>query len=114
MSLDRILETLEEFGLSRIEAEVYVYLSKRGPQAIVDITSATKLSKSQLFTILEKLKKKGFIYISSQGPVMFFALAFEKIIDTMITIKDEEAKSLKKTQEELLLNWRILTRTEKV
>ena len=31
MSLERIIETLVSLGLSRTEAEIYVYLANKGP-----------------------------------------------------------------------------------
>ena len=42
LSLERVIKALIGLGLSRVEAEVYVYLAKKGPQTLVDLTRDLK------------------------------------------------------------------------
>jgi len=37
MSLDRVIKVLVELGPKTSDAEIYVYLTKKGPQTIVDL-----------------------------------------------------------------------------
>jgi sugar-specific transcriptional regulator TrmB len=108
-----VLKILESFGLARPDAEVYVYLAKKGPKAGKEIANALKLSKTQLSPILERLQKRRFISTNAERPALFSALAFEQILDVMITFKDEEAQTLKETRKELLSCWRAITRNKK-
>lgn len=113
MSLERVIKILESFGLARPDAEVYVYLAKKGPKARKEIANALKLSRTQLSAILERLRKRRFVSTNPERPALFSALAFEQILDVMINFKDEEAQTLKETRKELLSRWRAITRNKK-
>ena len=113
MSLERVLKTLESFGFSKVGAEVYVYLAKRGPKEGKDLAIAMKLPKNQLYHILATLQKKGFVYTNTESPALFSALAFERLLDMMIELKDEEAQVTRDRRKELLSSWRAITRNKK-
>ena len=110
MSLERVLKTLESFGLTRKDAKAYIYLAKKGPKEAKDLAIALKLTHPQLNSILANLQKKGFICTSAQRQDLFSALAFELILDMMIEIKDEEAEVVRRTREELLRSWGTITK----
>jgi sugar-specific transcriptional regulator TrmB len=107
-----VLKTLEGFGLKRIDAEVYVYLAKRGPQIGRDIASALKIAKQQLHPILKTLQDKGVVTVSPEHPALFSAVAFEKALDLLLEANMEQAKAIKETKEELLSSWRDMTKRE--
>jgi sugar-specific transcriptional regulator TrmB len=113
LSLERVLRTLEGFGLKRLDAEVYVYLAKKGPQKGKDLASTMKLPKNQLYSILKSLQNKGFVNANIERPALFSAVAFEQIIDMIINVKDEEARAIRETRKELLSSWRAITRDKK-
>lgn len=105
-----MLKILESFGLARSGAEVYIYLAKKGPKTGKEIASKTRLSEAEIWSTLKSLQKKGFVSASAEHPVLFFALSFEQVVDMMITLKDEEAQTIKETRKELLSSWRDITR----
>ena len=37
LSLERIIDALTQIGLTRMQAEIYVYLAKKGPKTIENI-----------------------------------------------------------------------------
>jgi sugar-specific transcriptional regulator TrmB len=113
LSLERVLKILENFGLARSDAEVYVYLAKKGSRTGKEVANAMKLPKAQIYRILESLQKRGFISTEAERPAFFSALAFEQILDMIITLKDEEAQAIKETRGELLSSWRTFTRNKK-
>lgn len=112
MSLERVLKTLQGFGLSRMDAEVYVYLAKKGPQKGTDIADALKIRKQQLYPILKTLQAKGVVTVSPEHPALFSAVAFEKALDLLLEANMEQAKAIKETKEELLSSWRDMTKRE--
>ena len=105
LSLERIIKTLEGFGLKRIEAEVYIYLAKRGPQEGMDLANALKIRKQQLYHILKNLQTKGAVTVRLDDPAVFSAKAFEKILDLLIEANIEQARAIEETKEELLSSW---------
>ena len=106
MSLERVLKTLEGLGLSRTDAEVYVYLAKKGPKNGRELADALQVTKQQLYPSLKNLRSKGVVTVSLERPALFSAVAFEKVVDLLIAIKVEQAKAIQETKKELLASWR--------
>jgi sugar-specific transcriptional regulator TrmB len=101
LSLERIIKIFESFGFKRIEAEVYVYLAKKGPQKAKDLAGALKIRKQQLYSILNKLQAKGVVIATHKQTTVFSALDFEKTLDQLVKDNVEKAKAIKKILEEL-------------
>ena len=99
MSLERIIKTLESFGFKRKEAEVYVYLGKKGPQEVNDLAEALKIRKRQLKFILKNLQGRGVVTASYERATMYAALDFEKTLDLLEKENIQETKVLRKTLE---------------
>jgi sugar-specific transcriptional regulator TrmB len=112
LSLERIIKTLEGFGLKRADAEVYIYLAKRGPQKREDIANALKTSKKQLYLALITLQNKGLVTGSPEHPALFLALAFEEALELIVKVNIEQARVIKETKEELLSSWRRMTKQD--
>jgi sugar-specific transcriptional regulator TrmB len=108
LSLERVLKTLEGFGLSRTDAEVYVYLAKKGSKKGRELANALQITKQQLYPALTNLKNKGIVTVSRERPALFSAIAFEKVLELLITIKMDQAKAIKETKKELLNSWRSI------
>jgi sugar-specific transcriptional regulator TrmB len=107
-----VLRTLESFGLKRVDAEVYVYLAKKGSQKGIDLANALKIRKQQLHSILKNLQAKGVVTASTERPALFSAVAFEKALDLLLEADMEQAKAINETKEELLSSWRDMTKRE--
>jgi len=110
LSLERTLKRLESFGLSRMDAEVYVYLAKKGPQKGKDLAIALKLSRNQLLSTLKSLQNEGLINAKIGCPALYSALEFEQILNIIIDIKDEEAQAIRKNRNQLISSWGAITR----
>jgi len=109
LSLERIIKTLEGFGLKRIDAEVYVYLAKKGPLKAGEVATALKLSKQKLYPILKNLQNRGMVTVNLQCPSLFIAVAFEKVLNMLVKADLEQAQAIKETNKELLSSWRSMT-----
>ena len=96
-----MLRTLESFGLKRVDAEVYIYLAKKGPQKAKDLADALKIRKRQLYPILNKLQAKGVVIAIHKQTTVFSALDFEKTLDQLVKQNAEQEKAIKKILEEL-------------
>jgi sugar-specific transcriptional regulator TrmB len=101
LSLERIIKILESFDIKRKEAEVYVYLAKKGPQNAKDLADALKIHKRQLYSILKKLQFKGVVSATHKQITIFSALDFEKTLDQLVKDNVEQAKTIKKILEQL-------------
>jgi sugar-specific transcriptional regulator TrmB len=108
MSREWVLKALVDLGLSQVEAEVYFFLAQACPAKGKDIASTLKLHKHQLYRILKSLQCKGCIKATLERPAQFFAVPLEKVLDQSMKEKNEQAKALQASREELLSNWRSM------
>jgi sugar-specific transcriptional regulator TrmB len=112
MSLERVLRILENFGLARTDAEVYVYLAKRGPKNEKDLANALKLAQQQLYSSLKNLQNKGIITATVEKSALFSAVAFERVLELLVKANIEQAQSIKETKEDILASWRSMAKRD--
>ncbi len=110
MSLKRVIQALVGLGLSRVDAEVYVHLAKRGPLEIISLATALRFSKKKLIDSLRQLQSIGIVIRSLDGNRLFCALPFEQTIELLIEIKTEQAQIMQESKEELLSSWRKMNK----
>ena len=106
MSLARVIQALVVLGLSRVDAEEYVHLAKRGPVEIVNLATAMRLSEKKLANSLNTLQSKGIVTRSFEDKTKFSALPFEQAIELLIKIKTEQTQIMQETKEGMFSSWR--------
>ena len=93
---------LEKLGLTKGEIKVYLALNKLGEATVGPIGKESKVSKSKIYDILDKLIEKGLAgYITKNGVKYFIANDPHMILD-YISKKEEELSSTKKEVEEVI------------
>jgi sugar-specific transcriptional regulator TrmB len=102
MSLERVIKALISLGLSRLEAEVYVYTTKKGQQTVEDLNKSLNYSKNQINTTLKNLTIKRLV---TKSDTVFSGLPFEEALELLIEKKKEQAKSIEDNKKELLVSW---------
>jgi sugar-specific transcriptional regulator TrmB len=108
LSQEKVLKTLGDLGLTKIDSKIYIYLAKRGPQKGNAISKALKIQKYQLYRSLKKLQSKAIVSATLEHPARFSAVSFEKVIDLFIRAKLEEAQSIQHEKSELLSSWQAI------
>jgi len=106
LSLERIFKTLVEMGLSETDSQVYILVSFKGPLFARKITEDLKITKQQLYLILEKLQNKKIIDISDSRPSIISAVPFEVILKRLIDSKIDEAKEVQEKKQKLISHWK--------
>src|SRR4030042_3753227 len=112
LSQEKVLKTLESLGRAQLDARVYVFLAKRGPQKAKDIAKSLKMPKQTLYFIIKHLQKRGIITSTLEHPARFNAVPFEKVLDLFIKSKMEEAHRIQQSRDELLSDWQSITIAE--
>ena len=105
MSQEKVLKTLQSLGLSQFDAQVYLFLGKRGPQKGIDIAKALKMQKQHLYLILKNLQSKAIVSATIERPARFSAVPFEKVLDMYVKSKMDEAQRIKDGKTEILSDW---------
>ena len=102
MSMERVISALTSFGLSRSEAEVYIYTANRGPQKAEDLAESLNFCKSTVYSCLKNLKKKQLV---SKDHATYSALPFEEALDLLIAREKKQANHLQERKKRLLERW---------
>ena len=109
MSKERTINALKGLGLSTIDTQVYVLLAKDGPHKIKEIASALNLHERKIHRSLKDLQSISIVKASIEYPLEFMAVPFEEVINLIIEVKKEQAKTLRESKKELLSSWRSIT-----
>jgi sugar-specific transcriptional regulator TrmB len=112
VSQEKVLDALEGLGLEKLDAQVYIFLGKRGPQKGKEIIKALKMSRQHLYQILKTLQNRGLVTATLEHPARFSALPFEKALDLFIKAKMEEAQRLQLGKVEILSHWNEISVAE--
>jgi sugar-specific transcriptional regulator TrmB len=112
LSQEKVLRTLESLGFAKPDAQVYIFLGKKGPQKGKDIAIALRMPKQQLYTIIKNLEGKGIVNSTLERPARFSAVAFEKVLDLFVKAKMEEAQRIEGNKNEILSDWQSIAISE--
>ena len=103
MSLERVIETLVRLGLSRSEAEVYVYLANKGPHKAVSIAHVLRANKSTAYDNLKKLQTKNLV---TKNNAIYSALPFEQALELLIKREKKQANHFQESTKKLVATWK--------
>ena len=93
---------LERLGMSKGEIGVYLALSKLGESTVTPIVYESKVSKSKIYDILERLIDKGLVGYVAKNNVKHFVANDPHMILDYVEGKEEELLDTKKRVVELL------------
>lgn len=100
-----MLALLQDLGLSRDEAEVYVYLAKKGPQTINTLKESLKKNKVEIIKALKGLEGKQITTRKSKRSTFFLVVPFEKLLTNYAKIKFSQVKSIEEKRLSMLIDW---------
>jgi sugar-specific transcriptional regulator TrmB len=112
LSEETIRNALKNVGLTEKEAQVYIFLARHGVLKGGEVAKKTRINKSEAYRILKSLRTKGLVESTLESPVRFTAVSFEKVLDSSIKAKQNEAAQIEKTKKEILDHWKNTNRVE--
>lgn len=111
LELSTVADNLLEYGLSRKEAEVYVYVASCGPCKASDVVGALSMPRTEVYRVLSDLQHIGMLEATLQRPARFVAIPVGKALETLIEIQRRKTNVLEKRKSELLEKWKALNVT---
>ena len=108
LSQEKVLKTLRDLGLTRLDSKIYIYLAKKGSKKGIEISKALKVQKQQIYSSLKKLQKKAIVSATLEHPARFSAVPFERVLDLFIRAKLEEAQNIQTEKKKLLSSWQTI------
>ncbi len=76
--------SLEEFGLSKYEAQAYVALISKGTISASELSYYSEIPRTKVYPTLLKLENKKLVIISKSKPIMCTAISPEDAFDDVI------------------------------
>lgn len=108
MSIKRAIETLKSLGLTETEAQIYVFLAKKGPHNENDLTFSLNIPTRQLCVSLDGLVAKNLVFTIDERSVKYFAFDLESVLAKFLKASKEQAKSLQTNRNLFLSTWRSM------
>ena len=93
--MENVINNLQEFGLRRIEAQVYVFLLKNGSKTVNELVQALNVSKSQIYYLLRHLHQQKFVKANTKRPTTFSATDIQTILNLVVDSKIQQAEKMK-------------------
>jgi sugar-specific transcriptional regulator TrmB/CBS domain-containing protein len=108
LSEEGVMKVLRDLGLSRREAEVYIFLSRRGPQGANSVSTMLKIERVQTYRALKSLQEKGIAEATLETPTRFSAVPFDGLLTSLITTRKSRISELEAQKEALVDYWKNL------
>lgn len=102
------MKVLRDLGLSRREAEVYIFLSRRGPQGANSVSNVLKIERVQTYRALKSLQEKGIVEATLETPTRFSAVPFDTLLTSLITTRKSRISELEAQKQALVDYWKNL------
>jgi len=109
---EKVRKVLKNFGLTEKETEVYIFLAKHGVLRSGEISKGIKTHRAEVYRMLKSLQSKGLVQSTLESPTRFTTVPFETILDSFIKTKREEAASVESAKQDLLDDWKRISRHE--
>jgi len=103
--LQVIQEKLHDFGLTKNESKIYLFLSKNGPSKAIKITQAEGIPRTETYHLLSTLEKKGIVKQSIERPTRFSAVIIEHAIEAIIENQQKKIEDLKLLKYDMIKLW---------
>ncbi len=105
-----IRKILRDVGLTEKETDAYIFLAKHGPLKGLEIARRSRTDNAEMYRIIRQLQNKGLVEATLESPSRFTAVPFDKVIDTFVKIRRDEATLVEDAKESLLKDWKKVSK----
>ncbi len=96
-----IVSELQEYGLTRNEARVLVFLAKTGPSKASDVARAVQINRTETYRTIRNLQRRGLVEATLERPVRFQSVPFDKCLRILIDERKAKLRILEQRGENL-------------
>lgn len=108
-TISQISEILKKLGLTKKEAEVYLYLaSNHGYSSGRDISNRLKLHKGETYRILQSLQSRGIVEATMDRPMIYIGVPIEKILDLHIETMKGQVSYLESEKKKMISQFKSI------
>ncbi len=112
-AINDIVAELQEYGLTRNEARVLVFLAKTGPSKASEVARAVQINRTETYRTIRNLQRRGLVEATLERPVRFQSGPFEKCLQVLIDERKARLRILEQRGENLRRQFEVV-RVERV
>jgi len=94
-----------KFDLSVNQIKIFFFLSKFGSNTATEISRKLRITRTEVYQILNSLQNRGIVLASFQHPIEFSALSLSKAILVLVNAEYDRLNALKKSEVTLKKIW---------
>jgi len=106
LTLEKIRNELINFGLTKSQAKVFIYLGKYGSKTASEIAKALQLPRTETYHLVNSLQHLGLVVAELAHPTKYSALDMSKAISTLVKQEQERIDNLATKEESLSEMWK--------
>jgi sugar-specific transcriptional regulator TrmB len=108
MAVDRLARKLVNFGLTREEAEIYIFLTQTGPTTASIVARQFEINRMRSYRTLDALEEKGLAVKIMGRPLRFQAAPLPEVLDKHLQDERQRLSKLEESESEAIEEWRQL------
>jgi len=106
ITLEKIKNELINFGLTKSQAKVFIYLGKYGSKTASEIAKALQLPRTETYHLVNSLQNIGLVVAELEHPTKYSALDMKEAITTLVNQEQERIDNLANKEESLSEMWK--------
>ncbi len=106
LTLEKIKNELINFGLTKSQAKVFIYLGKYGSKTASEIAKALQLPRTETYHLVNSLQNIGLVVAELAHPTKYTALEMKEAISTLVKQEQERIDNLANKEESLSEMWK--------
>ena len=106
LTLEKIRDELINFGLTKSQAKVFIYLGKYGSKTASEIAKALQLPRTETYHLVNSLQNMGLVVAELCHPTKYTAMEMREAVATLIKQEQERIDVLANKEESLSEMWK--------
>ena len=98
-AVNDIVAELQDYGLTRNEARVLVFLAKTGPSKASEVAGAVQINRTETYRTIRNLQRRGLVEATLERPVRFQSVPFDKCLRVLIDERKAKLRILEQRGE---------------
>jgi sugar-specific transcriptional regulator TrmB len=106
LTLEKIRNELINFGLTKSQAKVFIYLGKYGSKTASEIAKALQLPRTETYHLVNSLQNMGLVVAELSHPTKYTAMDMREAVATLVKQEQERIDVLADKEESLSEMWK--------
>ena len=105
LTLDKIRNELINFGLTKTQAKVFIYLGKYGSKTASEIAKALQLPRTETYHLVNSLQNIGLVLAELAHPTRYTAKDMKEAVSTLVKQEQERIDNLATKKDSIAEMW---------